>query len=234
MTGRILRRSRAREKPEFSVVLGLLLWASRKTQPNHSGRILRTHTRAVSVISGGGKRLLTKPRLGLVVSCWIDRVVPALLVLLTATVVHAGDPVIFAAGDIACWEPGGCNAARTAKMMAEQLNDDVKAILALGDLQYDHGMLCEFENGFDVTWGQSALAPLIRPVPEIMSTIRKAPPAISTTSLDPSTRTSLLADWIATGVTTASTSELGTSSPLTRATVMAQEVARHAMQHRRN
>ena len=43
MTGRILRRSRAREKPEFAVGFGLLLWASRKTQPNHSGRISRTH-----------------------------------------------------------------------------------------------------------------------------------------------------------------------------------------------
>jgi len=73
--------------------------------------------------------------------------------------------VILAAGDIACWEPGGCNSAKIAEMMTKRLNDDVKAILALGDLQYDHGMLCEFDNGFEATRGQPSLAPLIRPIP---------------------------------------------------------------------
>ncbi|HET8630678.1 MAG TPA: LamG-like jellyroll fold domain-containing protein [Thermomicrobiales bacterium] len=81
----------------------------------------------------------------------------------TATVARTpGDPVIAAAGDIAC-DPGdidyhggagdadGCHQAATAALLA-QINPT--AILALGDLQYDDATLAKFKQAYEQTWGK--------------------------------------------------------------------------------
>jgi acid phosphatase type 7 len=81
------------------------------------------------------------------------------------------DPVVAAAGDIAC-DPlspsfgaglgmgGSCRQRRTSDLL---LGMDLAAILAPGDLQYEDGKLWKFQQAFDPSWGR--LKPLIRPVP---------------------------------------------------------------------
>jgi hypothetical protein len=86
------------------------------------------------------------------------------LVILTAGTIPllaAGDPVIVAAGDIAC-DPtksnfkGGNGTANACHMkgtaqLAASLNP--VAVLPLGDTQYDSGTLTEFAQSYDPTWG---------------------------------------------------------------------------------
>jgi calcineurin-like phosphoesterase family protein len=68
----------------------------------------------------------------------------------------AGDPVLAAAGDIAC-PPGE---RTTAKSCAQKATSDLlvamqpTAIAALGDSQYDIGSLAQFNGSFDPTWGR--------------------------------------------------------------------------------
>jgi hypothetical protein len=66
----------------------------------------------------------------------------------------AGDPVIAAAGDIAC--PRGtavgatnCHHGHTSDLLA-----GVTAVLTLGDNQYENGALADFQASFDPTWGR--------------------------------------------------------------------------------
>jgi acid phosphatase type 7 len=72
------------------------------------------------------------------------------------------DPVIAAAGDIACapsdpdFNNGRgtsetCAQARTADLVLER---DFDAVLALGDLQYRSGSLDEFRESYDLSWGR--------------------------------------------------------------------------------
>lgn len=81
------------------------------------------------------------------------------------------DPVIGAAGDIACNPLGRsynnglgrsrlCAMARTS---AQLLRSDLSAVLALGDLQYPDGRLHYFYQSFGPSWGR--LKPIMRPVP---------------------------------------------------------------------
>jgi hypothetical protein len=79
------------------------------------------------------------------------------------------DPVVAAAGDIAC-DPGSTffNAGlglrnRCAQQLTSDalLRMDLDAVLALGDIQYEDGQLGKFMQSFDPTWGR--LKPLIRP-----------------------------------------------------------------------
>ena len=80
------------------------------------------------------------------------------------------DPVIAAAGDIACdpasrYFNGGAGLGRRCAQGATSnalLNLDLSAVLALGDLQYEDGQHAKFMASFDATWGR--LKPLIRPV----------------------------------------------------------------------
>ena len=81
------------------------------------------------------------------------------------------DPVIAAAGDIAC-DPTdrnfGAGLGAAASCRQRQTSDllfrmDLTAILAPGDLQYEDGRLWKFQQSFDLSWGR--LKPLIRPVP---------------------------------------------------------------------
>jgi hypothetical protein len=79
------------------------------------------------------------------------------------------EPVIGAAGDIAC-DPGNahfngrltavCQMKATADLL---LGLHVTAVLALGDLQYEDGALFKFRRSYDRTWGR--LKSITRPVP---------------------------------------------------------------------
>jgi calcineurin-like phosphoesterase family protein len=76
----------------------------------------------------------------------------------------SADPVIAAAGDIACDPNGGnggsssCRDRYTAALLA-----GVNAVLPLGDLQYENGLLSKFTNGYAQTWG--AYKAITHPVP---------------------------------------------------------------------
>lgn len=75
----------------------------------------------------------------------------------------AGDPVLAAAGDIAC-APGD---KETATACAQKATSDLlvamqpTVVASLGDHQYDVGSLAQFNGSFDPTWGR--VKPLIRP-----------------------------------------------------------------------
>ncbi|HZW11709.1 MAG TPA: metallophosphoesterase [Noviherbaspirillum sp.] len=65
---------------------------------------------------------------------------------------------VYAAGDIAnCRKlrPEDSNAAKTAALVADRLAKDAEAaVLTLGDHTYPVGLLSEFTNCYDPTWGQ--------------------------------------------------------------------------------
>jgi acid phosphatase type 7 len=77
----------------------------------------------------------------------------------------AADPIVAAAGDIAC-RPGAeptasaCQQAATAQLLLDMAPDRV---LALGDEQYERGTLNEFENAYDLSWGK--VKSITAPVP---------------------------------------------------------------------
>jgi calcineurin-like phosphoesterase family protein len=65
----------------------------------------------------------------------------------------AADPVVAAAGDIAC-EPGqGPSQSTCRHSLTANLLSGVDALLALGDLQYEDGALAKFQASYDATWG---------------------------------------------------------------------------------
>jgi acid phosphatase type 7 len=81
---------------------------------------------------------------------------------------RGGDPVVAAAGDIAC-DPGqarfgnglgtrDCHMLQTSDLMMKM---DLSAVLPLGDLQYEDGTFEKFMQSFDATWGR--LKSLMRP-----------------------------------------------------------------------
>jgi calcineurin-like phosphoesterase family protein len=87
----------------------------------------------------------------------------------TAGGAATSDPVIMAAGDIACpnggvMTPGvGCAHPYTASLLRTQRDTDrLDAILALGDNQNTHVTLSDYNSYFGASWGQ--LKSLIRPV----------------------------------------------------------------------
>jgi hypothetical protein len=74
----------------------------------------------------------------------------------TAFALEGGDPVIAAAGDIACAPPATrtstkCHQANTAALLTAGGYD---AVLPLGDNQYECGELSAFMTVYDPTWGQ--------------------------------------------------------------------------------
>jgi hypothetical protein len=91
-------------------------------------------------------------------------------VLLASTTSAAADPVIAAAGDIAC-DPasGGFNGgAGTASSCRQAATSDlmlsgVSAVLPLGDNQYDCGGYSAYLQSYDLSWGR--LKSITRPVP---------------------------------------------------------------------
>jgi acid phosphatase type 7 len=81
------------------------------------------------------------------------------------------DPVIAAAGDIACepadpfWNGGHGRGGRCQQLATSNLllGMDLAAVLVPGDVQYDDGTLAKFLAGFDPSWGR--VKSLIHPVP---------------------------------------------------------------------
>ena len=97
------------------------------------------------------------------------RVHLSLLVVITtlacaAPAARAADPVIAAAGDVACGpaETGvfPCRQGATSDLLVTM---NPAAVLALGDLQYDQGSLSDFNSFYSASWGR--LKAITHPVP---------------------------------------------------------------------
>jgi acid phosphatase type 7 len=74
-----------------------------------------------------------------------------------------GDPVIAAAGDIAC---DGCKHQETAALLTRLLGErGLAAILPLGDEAYPRGGLADFQSYYTTSWGAPALLAITHPVP---------------------------------------------------------------------
>src|SRR4051794_14026541 len=86
-----------------------------------------------------------------------------LVALAAPAAAQAADPVIAAAGDIACGpaETGvfPCQQVATSDLLA-QIRPD--AVLALGDNQYNSGSLADYTNFYNPSWGR--LKAITRPV----------------------------------------------------------------------
>ena len=91
--------------------------------------------------------------------------------LLLAPAARAADPVIAAAGDIACdpADPAYNGGNGTATACRQRATSDLlvgagyDAVLLLGDNQYWDGHLARYQKSFDPTWGR--LGSLLRPAP---------------------------------------------------------------------
>ncbi len=97
--------------------------------------------------------------------------VPALLVTPGSATSAAGDPVIAAAGDIAC-DPatpafnGGAGTRTQCRQKAVSdllVNAGLSAVLPLGDEQYEDGQLTAFARSYDPSWGR--VLSITRPTP---------------------------------------------------------------------
>ena len=94
------------------------------------------------------------PKLGCVAGivmtiAWLYAVAPA----------AAADPVIAAAGDIACSSTTPTGSGSTARCHQRATSDlllggGISAVLPLGDLQYQNGTLSSFNKSYDPTWGR--------------------------------------------------------------------------------
>jgi Ca2+-binding RTX toxin-like protein len=91
-------------------------------------------------------------------------------VALAGPAAQAADPVIGAAGDIACdtrseffngglGTAGHCRQKQTSDLLVQ---GGLSAVLPLGDTQYHVGALSDYEASFDPTWGR--VKPITRPV----------------------------------------------------------------------
>jgi Ca2+-binding RTX toxin-like protein len=106
----------------------------------------------------GRDRLWTRGRTQLVTAFLLASIGFALL----AGPARAADPVIAAAGDIAC-SPGDSNfksGAGTADACRQKYTSDLLVnsapakVLAVGDLQYDDASLSDFQASYDPSWGR--------------------------------------------------------------------------------
>jgi len=117
----------------------------------------------------------------LLVAClWAAALLPAGVAeagTMGATAITTGDPVVAAAGDIAC-DPaaaafnGGNGTATKCHMKATSTlllnlaaSTNLQRILAIGDTQYACGGLEAFNQSYGPTWGQAGLKELTSPVP---------------------------------------------------------------------
>jgi PKD repeat protein len=103
---------------------------------------------------------------------WAGLIAAVALVLspMAGASMAVADPVIMAAGDIACastgsTSPGTCSQAYTANLLLAQKSsaEGLAAVLTLGDNQYESGGLADFRTYFDPTWGRlgSSLRPAL-------------------------------------------------------------------------
>jgi hypothetical protein len=89
-------------------------------------------------------------------ACLSTGLVAGISVPQQASALAGGDPVIAAAGDIACAPPATrtsskCHQADTANLLTAGSYD---AVLPLGDLQYECGELTAYNGVYDLTWGR--------------------------------------------------------------------------------
>ena len=110
------------------------------------------------------RRVRALARLGVVVA-----VVATSLAFVAPSAEAVGDPVIAAAGDIACdptvpWFNGGAGTPTDCRQMATaKLLTGVDAVLPLGDNQYNCGGGTAFAQSYDPSWGQQKA--ISHPVP---------------------------------------------------------------------
>jgi hypothetical protein len=82
------------------------------------------------------------------------------MTLAAAPTARAADPVVMAAGDIACdtadplYLGGNGDAADCAQRRTAALLDPATAVLAVGDNQYNTGAFAQYLAVFDTTWGR--------------------------------------------------------------------------------
>jgi hypothetical protein len=78
----------------------------------------------------------------------------------TIAATAGADPVVFAAGDIACdptdsaFNGGAGTAAACRQLDTSNLTAGATAVLALGDLQYNNGSLSNFQRSYNASWGR--------------------------------------------------------------------------------
>jgi hypothetical protein len=106
--------------------------------------------------------------------------VAACLLGLGAAPAHAADPVIAAAGDIACAPTGTpnadpnfnggegtgdfCRQKHTSDLLLSAEFQPLDRVLALGDTQYARGMAAEFQGSYDLSWGRPEIKSITKPV----------------------------------------------------------------------
>jgi hypothetical protein len=71
----------------------------------------------------------------------------------SAQAVVAEDPVVMAAGDIAC-EPGSTRGRKCRDDLTANLLESASHVITIGDNQYNCGRLSSFQGAYDKTWGQ--------------------------------------------------------------------------------
>ena len=105
-----------------------------------------------------------KLSIALALAVAISSVAIALATVTLPRAAAASDPVIGAAGDVACDSTApkteSCHQRATADLLAGRGLD---AVLGLGDLQYERGALDAFQRFYDPTWGR--VKSITRPAP---------------------------------------------------------------------
>jgi calcineurin-like phosphoesterase family protein/cadherin domain-containing protein len=66
----------------------------------------------------------------------------------------ATDPIIAAAGDIACTPGSSITSTKCHQSATSDLLSGATAVLTLGDNQYEDGTLAQYQGSFDPTWGR--------------------------------------------------------------------------------
>jgi len=88
----------------------------------------------------------------------VGAVLVAAATLWPAATAGAAAPIVAAAGDIACAPgdpvtPTTCHQMQTSNLFVG--NPAITAVLPLGDEQYEDGLLSEFQNSYDLSWGRA-------------------------------------------------------------------------------
>lgn len=95
--------------------------------------------------------------------------------------VAATDPVVMAAGDIAC-PPGSTRGTKCRDDLTAAKLDAATHVLTVGDNQYLCGALADFRAAYDKTWGQVLTRLSARTTTAAEAAPPLAPPATSRTS----------------------------------------------------
>jgi hypothetical protein len=90
-------------------------------------------------------------------------VLACVVVALAAPMAACTDPVLYAAGDIACPPGSAATATQCGQQRTSDLITSASRVLPLGDNQYDAGALSAYTSVYRPTWGR--FDPLTSPVP---------------------------------------------------------------------